>query len=182
MPIADGSTTTQKEKRRRGLLTRGQSGSQNEMLFCIQQLLRNLSLLSSDTPTDDQKQNLNIQHAHPRHSSHLTFAAITPAALSFLYLTLSPSKSKPNPISIPSPLKTLLPAQVSALLYPPNLLPCARDVETQYGSMRVYEWGPEEGRKVLMIHGDTPPVRILAEIARGVVEKGCMVMLFGKYR
>jgi pimeloyl-ACP methyl ester carboxylesterase len=41
----------------------------------------------------------------------------------------------------------------------------------------VYEWGPEEGRKVLLIHGISTPCIALGGVANGLVEKGCRVML-----
>ena len=87
--------------------------------------------------------------------------------------------------SIASPRKTLLPSlsseQIAALPYPPNIIPGARDVETLYGSMRVYEWGPEDGRKVLLIHGDATPAPILAPIASRLVDNGCRVMIIGSF-
>ena len=85
---------------------------------------------------------------------------------------------------IPSPCTTQLPhlteAEANALPYPPNLLPGARDVETPYGTMRVYEWGPTAGRKVVLIHGDSTPSPILGSIAHELVARGCRVLLFGK--
>ncbi|GAB7334601.1 hypothetical protein MBLNU13_g06571t1 [Cladosporium sp. NU13] len=60
--------------------------------------------------------------------------------------------------SIPSPLIThlpnLSPDEIAALPYPPDYYPGARDVKTPYGTMRAYEWGPESGRKVMLVHGD----------------------------
>ncbi|KAL8670872.1 MAG: hypothetical protein Q9168_004603 [Polycauliona sp. 1 TL-2023] len=86
--------------------------------------------------------------------------------------------------SIPSPRKTLLPllspTQADALAYPPDLFPGARDVETHYGSMRIYEWGPEHGRKILFVHGDTTPGPMFAPIAESLVKKGCRVMIIGR--
>jgi hypothetical protein len=86
---------------------------------------------------------------------------------------------------LPSPLTTLIPRlsedDVANLPYPPDVLPGARDVETPYGSVRVYEWGPEDGRKVLLIHGISTPCISLAGIASKLVERGCRVMLFGKW-
>lgn len=85
---------------------------------------------------------------------------------------------------IPSPRETLLPhlsvgrAEVSP--YPPDLLPGARDLDTPYGVMRVYEWGPEEGLKVLLIHGDTTPRPMLGPIASQLAERGCRVMIVGQ--
>ena len=49
--------------------------------------------------------------------------------------------------------KRPLAAQDPAKLpYPPDCLPGARDVDTPYGNIRVYEWGPEDGRKLSLIH------------------------------
>jgi pimeloyl-ACP methyl ester carboxylesterase len=83
---------------------------------------------------------------------------------------------------IASPRTTLLPtlstSERAALDYPPDILPGGRDVASPYGTIRVYEWGPEDGRKVLLIHGITTPSIALGAIAHGLVEKGCRVMLF----
>lgn len=88
--------------------------------------------------------------------------------------------------SIPSPRDTLLPFltpdEVSALPYAPNLLPGARDVDSPYGIMRCYEWGPEEGRKVVLIHGDTTPAPMLGPIAEILAERDCRVLVLGKSR
>ncbi len=67
----------------------------------------------------------------------------------------------------PSPLTILLPKLSSEktehLPYPPDAYPGARDVVSPYGSLRVYEWGPEDGRKVLLLHGIANPCIALGE-------------------
>ncbi|KAH8162582.1 hypothetical protein CIB48_g5674 [Xylaria polymorpha] len=79
--------------------------------------------------------------------------------------------------------ETLIPfitaEEAATLAYPPDALPGARDVETFYGTMRVYEWGPADGGKVLFVHGDATPCLIFAKIAQGLVDPGFRVMLFG---
>ncbi|KIW42007.1 uncharacterized protein PV06_05597 [Exophiala oligosperma] len=82
-----------------------------------------------------------------------------------------------------SPRSTLLPrlsdAEKGELPYPPDVLPGARDVDTPYGSIRVYEFGPEDGRKVLLVHGISTPAVSLGAVANALVDKhGCRVMLF----
>lgn len=88
--------------------------------------------------------------------------------------------------TIASPRDTLLPyisdQEAACLAYPPNLLPGGRDVPTPYGIMRVYEWGPVEGRKVVMVHGDATPCPMFLPIARKLVEHGCRVLTFGGQR
>jgi len=52
-------------------------------------------------------------------------------------------------------------------------------VATPYGTMRAYEWGPEEGKKVVVVHGDTTPAPMLGPIAEALVKRGCRLILFG---
>lgn len=83
---------------------------------------------------------------------------------------------------IPSARTTLLPTiskeAAAALPYPPDALPNGRYVDSPYGTIRVYEWGPEQGRKVLFVHGITTPCIALGAVAQGLVDRGCRVMLF----
>ena len=87
--------------------------------------------------------------------------------------------------AILSPRDTLLPLlspdEAVTLPYSPQLLPGSRDVESPYGTMRLYEWGPKEGRKVLLLHGDTTPAPILGPIAHGLGNRGCRVLVIGEH-
>ncbi|KAI0176479.1 alpha/beta-hydrolase [Hypoxylon sp. FL1284] len=82
----------------------------------------------------------------------------------------------------PSPLKTVLPSltksEITALPYPPDVLPGPRDVSTPYGSMRVYESGPKDGVRVLLVHGVSTPAVALGDLAHELVERGYRVMLY----
>ncbi|KAH0495489.1 hypothetical protein TgHK011_009038 [Trichoderma gracile] len=62
--------------------------------------------------------------------------------------------------------------------YPPDMFPGGRDVETVYGTVRVFEWGPEDGDKVLLVHGIGTPCIALGSMAWELVRKGYRVMLF----
>ncbi|KAI3319741.1 alpha/beta-hydrolase [Xylariaceae sp. AK1471] len=77
-----------------------------------------------------------------------------------------------------SPMVILVPSEAITLAYPPNALPGARNVETFYGTMRVYEWGPAGGEKILFVHGDATPCLVFSNIAQGLVDYGYRVMLF----
>ncbi|GJC80174.1 serine hydrolase-like protein DDB_G0286239 [Colletotrichum liriopes] len=84
--------------------------------------------------------------------------------------------------AIPNPLKTKIPTlagdEVKKLPYHPDTFPGARDVETPYGSIRVYEWGPTAGPKVVLIHGISTSCMTLGRIAHALAARGCRVMLF----
>ncbi|KAH8885709.1 alpha/beta-hydrolase [Thozetella sp. PMI_491] len=75
-------------------------------------------------------------------------------------------------------LPTLSPAQVAALPYPPDVLPGTRDVVTPYGTIKVFEWGPEDGEKVLLLHGISTPCLCQSDLADELVSQGFRVMLF----
>lgn len=92
-----------------------------------------------------------------------------------------------DPPIIESPLRSLIPKlsreQVEQLPYPPDAIPGRRDVHTPYGTMRVYEWGPESGKKVLFLHGISTPCISCKNIAQELVDRaGCRVMIFGRVR
>ncbi|KAK2045058.1 alpha/beta-hydrolase [Colletotrichum somersetense] len=84
--------------------------------------------------------------------------------------------------AIPNPLKTKLPMlageEVKKLAYRPDSFPGARDVETPYGSIRVYEWGSTTGPKVILIHGISTSCMTLGRIAHALAARGCRVMMF----
>ncbi|MCJ1249815.1 hypothetical protein MMC30_007041 [Trapelia coarctata] len=82
---------------------------------------------------------------------------------------------------LPSPrlalTSSLSPAELKALPYPLDFMPGARDVESPYGVMRAYEWGPEDGQKILFLHGLSTPGPALAGIGKNLAHRGCRVMI-----
>ncbi|KAK3336664.1 alpha/beta-hydrolase [Cercophora scortea] len=118
---------------------------------------------------------------HPHMASSCIVLGVIGVSLG---LTLR-SLSRDNPLKEPcikSPRKTLLPSlskdETAALPYPPDILPGGRDVETPYGNIKVFEWGPEDGEKVLLMHGISVPCLALADLAQELVSKNYRVMLF----
>ena len=116
-------------------------------------------------------------------ATHTSYSVSVLTVLALLRLASRPRVIN-SPTIVPSPRDTLLPllscAEAAALPYPPDIFPGARDVDSPYGVMRVYEWGPEDGRKVVFVHGDSTPGPVLGPIARALVDKGFQVLVFGK--
>ncbi|KAL7629123.1 hypothetical protein AAE478_000642 [Parahypoxylon ruwenzoriense] len=80
---------------------------------------------------------------------------------------------------VPSPRTMTLGEETATdLPYPPDALPGGRDVATPYGSIRVYEWGPEDGERVLLVHGISTPAVALGDLAHELSGRGYRVMLF----
>lgn len=112
------------------------------------------------------------------------YVAVAAASLGSLIVLRSLAwSSQPNrSTTLSSPADTLLPTlQVSDLKelpYPPFALPGSRDIPSPYGNIRVYEWGPEEGERILLIHGISTPSIALTDVAHKLVRKGHRVLLF----
>ncbi|KAJ1331546.1 2-hydroxy-6-oxonona-2,4-dienedioate hydrolase [Microdochium nivale] len=83
---------------------------------------------------------------------------------------------------IRGPVSTAFPripkAERDKIIYKHDHFPGGRDVETPYGNIHVYEFGPEDGRKVLFIHGISTSCMTLEDIVRPLVRRGCRVLLF----
>lgn len=116
------------------------------------------------------------------------YVAIGAASLGSLIVLRSLTRSSQSDgiRTVSSPADTLLPTleakDLKELPYPPHALPGSRDVPSPYGSIRVYEWGPEEGEKILLIHGISTPSIALTDLAHKLVRKGHRVLLFGTWR
>ncbi|RHZ45124.1 alpha/beta hydrolase [Aspergillus thermomutatus] len=114
--------------------------------------------------------------------AHLPILALTGASLTLALLLRSfLSEQHPKGTILPSPrtaISALSDTEKRQLPLPNDVLPGARDVASPYGSMRVYEWGPEDGPKVLFVHGITTPCIALGGLAHALADQGCRVMLF----
>ncbi|KAF7879133.1 hypothetical protein EAF04_000332 [Stromatinia cepivora] len=156
-------------------------------------------------PTGTIPQNLNSIHKTftnivPNQSLGIPislFAGVATTSLLFFTLrdictttditktTLSKAKSDKESQSkiIPSPLTTQIPTlsqeEISTLPYPPDIFPGARDIPSPYGNTRAYEFGPLNGRKILLIHGISTPCISLHSLATTLASShGCRVLLF----
>lgn len=83
----------------------------------------------------------------------------------------------------PQIIKAPRPTPSNHSFYPSDFYPGGKNIETPYGSIRIYEFGPEEGRRLLFIHGITTPSPVFAGILPAMAEAGfrvCTFDLFGR--
>ncbi|KAI4647137.1 uncharacterized protein J4E78_009113 [Alternaria triticimaculans] len=117
----------------------------------------------------------------PKVQRYAIIGAASVGGLSILWALTSSSKSARRP-PIASPRDSLLPdlspEDAAELPYHPAALPGARDVDSPWGTIRVYEFGPRDGEKVLLIHGISTPSIALTDLAHKLVGRGRRVMLF----
>ena len=117
-----------------------------------------------------------------RYNSTAVFLAAGAASLVLLKVISATFQTKNRgdvPLIVRSPLQEQRQTPGSKLAYPPDdFIPGARDVPSPYGTIRVYEFGPEDAQhKVLFLHGISTPCVSLLGIAEGLAKKGCRVML-----
>jgi pimeloyl-ACP methyl ester carboxylesterase len=101
---------------------------------------------------------------------HQTVAATTVFTLTTSYLLLR---------STAPPPRTLPPPRVNkSSPYPPTIFPGSRLVSTPHGTINVAEFGPVEGRKILLIHGISTPSIVFSSLAHALASDGYRVMTF----
>ncbi|KAK4181027.1 putative hydrolase [Triangularia setosa] len=125
------------------------------------------------------------QYFIPDRSNTPLVVALTASITSITLVILNRVLYPPLPKLLRSPLKTVLPTlpkdELEKLEYKPDTFPGARDVETPYGSIRVYEFGPLTGPKVLFVHGISTPCTTLTKLALSLANHPshpCRVLLF----
>ncbi|KAJ5163249.1 Alpha/beta hydrolase fold-1 [Penicillium coprophilum] len=124
-----------------------------------------------------------LSGAFSNRQTQIPLLAVTGASFTLGLLARSVfPRNEPLQNVLVSPRSTVLPgiseSENRQLPLPADVLPGARDVDSPYGSIRVYEWGPEDGPKVLFVHGITTPCIALGGVAHALVDRGCRVMLF----
>ncbi|KAL4804830.1 Alpha/Beta hydrolase protein [Aspergillus unguis] len=125
-------------------------------------------------------ENFSVSLDHRSHYTLLAAAGISLSVAGGLFLrTLYPDEHRESKV-LHSPLVATRSSVIDNNSHPLPLdvLPGARDVQTPYGSIRVYEWGPEDGPKVLLVHGITTPCVSLGGLAHALVDRGCRVIVF----
>lgn len=62
--------------------------------------------------------------------------------------------------------------------YPPDFYPGSKIVETPYGNIQAYEFGPTDGERVLFVHGITTPCAVFKGILGKMADAGYRVCAF----
>lgn len=126
-----------------------------------------------------------LSESWANHRTQLPLLAVTGASFTvglLLRSLFNRPEHKESVLHSPRAKLSGIPEEENRKLPLPNdALPGARDVASPYGSIRVYEWGREDGPKVLLVHGITTPCITLGGLAHALADRGCRVMLFDLY-
>ncbi|KAG0204451.1 hypothetical protein BGX28_003597, partial [Mortierella sp. GBA30] len=65
--------------------------------------------------------------------------------------------------------------------YPENYFPGGAYAELSFGETHYFLFGPEDGKKVVFVHGLSTPASVYNRVARQMVKNGCRVLLYDLY-
>ncbi|OSD03485.1 alpha/beta-hydrolase [Trametes coccinea BRFM310] len=85
------------------------------------------------------------------------------------------------PVPVEPSMEALPVASRIRQLYPEDLFPNGRYVQLPYGRMRYWILGPEEGTKVVLIHGISTPAITWKVLAPYLAEQGFRVLVYDLY-
>lgn len=83
----------------------------------------------------------------------------------------------------PKIIRAPRPTAANHSFYPSDFYPGGKNIDTPYGSIRTYEFGPEDGKRLLFVHGITTPSPVFAGILPAMADAGyrvCTFDLFGR--
>ncbi|KAG0224630.1 alpha/beta-hydrolase [Mortierella sp. GBAus27b] len=81
-----------------------------------------------------------------------------------------------------STLPSLRAVDRSALdAYPEDYYPGGQYAELSFGETHYFMFGPEDGKKIVFVHGLSTPASIFSSVARHMANSGCRVLLYDLY-
>ncbi|KAJ8517735.1 hypothetical protein ONZ45_g5096 [Pleurotus djamor] len=109
----------------------------------------------------------------------LTLLILPPILLTTYFFAAFPSP--PEPLLIYPSLESLPKAHSSWDIYPEEFYDGGAYVKFPYGKVRYWLIGPEDGEKIVLIHGLSIPAMIWKDVAPQLAEKGYRVLLYDLY-
>ncbi|KAG0313524.1 hypothetical protein BGZ99_008834, partial [Dissophora globulifera] len=82
--------------------------------------------------------------------------------------------------TLPS-LRGVTPHTTSNCAYPEDYYPGGNYADLSFGETHYFEFGPEDGKKVVFVHGLSTPTSVYNKIARHMANSGCRVLLYDLY-
>ncbi|KAF9336437.1 hypothetical protein BG006_008718 [Podila minutissima] len=78
-------------------------------------------------------------------------------------------------------LRALSSQESSSSAYPEDYYPGGGYAELTFGETHYFMFGPEEGKKVVFVHGLSTPASVWSKVARHMATSGCRVLLYDLY-
>ncbi|KAG0278114.1 hypothetical protein BGZ95_004709 [Linnemannia exigua] len=78
-------------------------------------------------------------------------------------------------------LPSLRAANLLKSAYPEDYYPGGEYAELSYGETHYFLFGPEDGKKIVFVHGLSTPASVYNGVARHMADNGCRVLLYDLY-
>ncbi|KAF9449057.1 alpha/beta-hydrolase [Macrolepiota fuliginosa MF-IS2] len=111
----------------------------------------------------------------------LTFSLLLIPPLIFASYLLSAFPNPPETLNVHPSLASLPPNAKSWQIYPEDYYEGGAYVDFPYGRVRYWVMGPENGKKVVLIHGLSIPTIVWKDVAPRLAAKGYRVLLYDLY-
>ncbi|EAU82658.2 hypothetical protein CC1G_12426 [Coprinopsis cinerea okayama7 len=109
----------------------------------------------------------------------LSLLILPPLLLAAYFMAAFPKP--PAPIHVHSSLASLPPTSKTWSIYPEDIYPGGAYADLPYGRVRYWLLGPENGKKVVLIHGLSIPSIIWKDVAPSLASNGYHVLLYDLY-
>lgn len=105
---------------------------------------------------------------------------IIPPFLLFTYF-IATSASEPTTLTIHPSLASLPASLDIAKVYPEDLFEGGAEVLLSYGKVKYWVLGPEDGQKVVLVHGLSMPSIVFKDVAPALASNGFRVLVYDLY-
>ncbi|EJD01733.1 alpha/beta-hydrolase [Fomitiporia mediterranea MF3/22] len=114
-------------------------------------------------------------------STYLSLSMIAVPALLVVLRLLASFPLPPEPVAVYPSLASLPKDSHSWLIYPENFYEGGNYVNFPFGRVRYWLLGPEEGQKIVLIHGLSVPSIIWKDVAPTLAAKGFRILIYDLY-
>ncbi|KII94579.1 hypothetical protein PLICRDRAFT_96811 [Plicaturopsis crispa FD-325 SS-3] len=108
------------------------------------------------------------------------FLVLPPVLITVYFLAQFPGAPESLPLVYPS-LASLPLESPSWSIYPEDFYPGGAYLQLPYGRMRYWLMGPEDGKKIVLIHGLSVPAIMWKDVAPTLAARGFRVLLYDLY-
>ncbi|KIY49147.1 alpha/beta-hydrolase [Fistulina hepatica ATCC 64428] len=116
---------------------------------------------------------------HAPHIVSYTLLVLPPLLLTIYFLAAFPHP--PPPLMVHPSLASLPNTSRSWDIYPEDYYPGGEYITLPYGRMRYWLFGPDNGKKIVLIHGLSVPAIIWKDVAPQLSKRGYRVLVYDLY-
>ncbi|KAF9418004.1 hypothetical protein BGZ94_009814 [Podila epigama] len=113
-------------------------------------------------------------------AAFLTASAAASAILAIGAKKVYNSVTAERGLVLPS-LRVLPPEVSKSSAYPEDYYPGGAYADLTFGETHYFLFGPEDGKKIVFVHGLSTPASVWSKVARHMADNGCRVLVYGRH-